>query len=152
MINRNEIYYWIRCSLIEKGYEDIREVSPEKLKETIKEYLKIKCCIENDIPLEELFKKLEILLDQTYKDNQIKDRLMSQFIFYTLNYLSLLQEFEIIWEIDETLVLPEMKKSKYFPDKIDALITSTKMDFISIFNFVFEEAEKVYINQNGFKR
>ena len=55
-----------------------------------------------------------------------------------LQYISLLQNFEVIWVIEEN-TSPLFTYNKTFPDKIDALITKKEID-IDTFNLVLKTA------------
>ena len=79
---------------------------------------------------------LTILFNCFQKNNEEKE--VAGIIHYLLQYISLLQNFEVIWVIEEN-TSPLFTYNKTFPDKIDALITKKEID-IDTFNLVLKTA------------
>ena len=133
-MNTNDIYHVIGVNLLHEGYHDLKDVPFETLEEHIKRYVQYKLQYhDHDLSLDELLKKLEALLTE-----EEKLKTMGNFIHFLLNYFSLLQEFEMVWYIEE-VVEPEFRVSEYLCDKYDGLVTSKDIDYIQTFHFVLEK-------------
>lgn len=140
----NDIYRFIGDALIFDGYTNIRDISVEIIEEKINEYLRMKLN-ESDESLDNntLLRKLESFLEGQHN----KDQMLANFIFYLLWYMSMYQEWEIIWRIED-VDTPYLKESEFAPGKIDSLVTSKDIDYISIFNFVLQEVKKLTNNES----
>lgn len=140
----NDIYRFIGDALIFDGYTNIRDISVEIIEEKINEYLRMKLN-ESDESLDNntLLRKLESFLEGQHN----KDQMMANFIFYLLWYMSMYQEWEIIWRIEDVDTL-YLKESEFAPGKIDSLVTSKDIDYISTFNFVLQEVKKLTNNES----
>lgn len=144
MIFTNDIYRFIDDSLLADDYKDIRAVPINVLEEKINEYLKMKLN-ENDESLDNttLLTRLEMFLEGQHS----KGQMMANFTFYLLHFMSIMQGFSITWQIEE-VDTPYFKCSEFVPGKIDSLITSKDIDYISTFNFVLEEIRKLTNNES----
>ena len=72
------------------------------------------------------------------------EKSLSTIIHYLLGYISLLQQFEITWEIKENIEPTLINNDKY-PEKIDHLISSINIDenlFALVLNTALEYKEK----------
>lgn len=137
-MNTNDIYHIVGVYLMYQGYDDVREVPIEALKEQIKNYILYKIqYFGSDLDLMGALTKLETMVSE-----EEKSQAMGNFIHYLLGYLSLLQGFEMVWYIDNDIEEPIFKKSDYNSDKYDGLVTSKKINYIKTFKFVLDEIEK----------
>ena len=73
---------------------------------------------------------------------------MANFVFYILWYMTMLQSFDITWRIHDNANMG-FEMSEFLPNKIDSLVTSKNINYIDTFNFVFEEAKKLYYKLEG---
>ncbi len=135
MINTDDIYRFIENELEYEGYFDIKDVPVEVIEQKINKYLRWKLN-ESDETLDNntLLRRLESFLDIQFN----KEILMDNFIFYLLYYLSMMQDFEIIWE-NEDVDTPYLKASIFVPGSIHSLVTCEHINHIDIFNFVLNE-------------
>lgn len=137
MIFTNDIYRFIGDAVLADGYRDIRDVPVLVIEAKIKEFLMMKLCESNeDLDITTLLTRLE-----SFMDAHNKDKMMANFTFYLLWYMSMLQSYSIIWKIEDVNE-PSFKESSYAPGKIEALITSKNINYIRTFNYVLEEAKK----------
>lgn len=145
MLYTNDIYRYIGDSLTYQGYEDIRDVPLEVIQKEIKNYLMMKLYEKDEnINLDILFKRLENFIDE--KD---KPKLMGNFIHYLLWYISMLQSFEVVWYIEFNQKIPTFKESKFYPGKLDGLVTNQDIDYLATFNYCLEIAEKLKEKERG---
>lgn len=144
MIFTNDIYQIVGFNLEEAGYNDIREVSPNILKEEIKKYLMLKLHeTDDDLEFDILFKRLESFIVEPEKTKE-----MGVFIHYLLWYMGMLQGFEMVWYMEEDATEPRLKENTVFPGMLDGLVTSKEIDYLKTFNFVLEECKKIK-NERG---
>ncbi|MBE6154900.1 MAG: hypothetical protein E7163_04955 [Firmicutes bacterium] len=140
----NDIYFFIKKSLKLQGFNDIREVPIDTLKETIRKYIMFKLrnkdekiYEQDNIDLDILFQKYE-----NYIEKRDKPIIMGNFIHCILSYISLIQGWEIVWEIDDKQDEP-IFKCNFEPGKIDRLVTKENINYLATFNFCLEEARKL---------
>jgi len=118
MIYTNDLYIVIGKSLIVQGYSNMIDIPFEIIKKEIKKYLMVKLYEDNDSKnIDELFTKLE-----SYINERDKIRVMGNIIHYLLWYMSLIQNYEIIWYIEDNKAKPIVRESESAPGKIDGLI------------------------------
>lgn len=141
----NDIYVSIRNSLLSDGYRNIREVPVAVIEEKIKEYLKQKLFIVGDADIKTLLEELE----RCYILEAEKEKGMGNISFYLLWYMAMLQQFEIIWQIEEGPM--HLEESKLYPGKIDKLVTGKNIDYIAVTLFLLEEASKLKERVEGRK-
>ena len=118
-------------SFVSAGYFSIEEVPIEELISKINEYLKEKVKEESLDDIFVLFNKYA-QMTQDKKDAE-------SIIHYLLNYISIMQSFEAIWQISD-VDKPEFTYNKYYPDKIDALNTKKEIDYEATFDLVLNKA------------
>lgn len=144
MIFTNDIYRFVGDAILADGYKDIRIVPIDVIEEKINEFLRMKL-YESDTSLDNtaLLKKLESFIERQHN----KDQMMSVFTFYLLWYMSMYQEREIIWRIED-VDIPYLRESKFAPGKIDSLVTKEDIDYVDTFNFVLQEVKKLTNNES----
>ena len=122
-----QIYMNLR--FVKQGYMNLTEVGESEFLDAIKAFFHMKIPkIKTD--------DLTILFNCFQKNNEEKE--VAGIIHYLLQYISLLQNFEVIWVIEEN-TSPLFTYNKTFPDKIDALITKKEID-VDTFNLVLKTA------------
>ena len=122
-----QIYMNLR--FIKQGYMNLTEVGESEFLDAIKDFFNMNLPeIKTD--------DLTILFNCFKKNNEEKE--VAGIIHYLLQYISLLQNFEVIWVIEEN-TSPLFTYNKTFPDKIDALITKKEID-VDTFNLVLKTA------------
>ena len=122
-----QIYMNLR--FVKQGYMNLTEVGESEFLDAIKAFFNMNLPeIKTD--------DLTILFNCFQKNNEEKE--VAGIIHYLLQYISLLQNFEVIWVIEEN-TSPLFTYNKTFPDKIDALITKKEID-IDTFNLVLKTA------------
>lgn len=73
-------------------------------------------------------------------------------IHYLLAYISILQSFEVVWQINESKE-PAFTYSNHYPDKIDALNTSKEFDCHKVFALALNTAlDLKSLREEGIKR
>ncbi len=122
---------YMNYSFVSAGYFSIEEVPIEELISKINEYLKEKVKEESLDDIFVLFNKYA-QMTQDKKDAE-------SIIHYLLNYISIMQSFEAIWQISD-VDKPEFTYNKYYPDKIDALNTKKEIDYEATFDLVLNKA------------
>lgn len=122
---------YMNYSFASVGYFSIEEVPIEELISKINEYLKEKVKEES---LDDIF----VLFNKYAQMTQDKKDVES-IIHYLLNYISIMQSFEAIWQISD-VDKPEFTYNKYYPDKIDALNTKKEIDYEATFDLVLNKA------------
>lgn len=144
MIFTNDIFRFIGDSILADGYKDIRKVPINVTEEKINEFLRMKLSESN----KELDNSALLMRLQSFLEGQPnKDQMMANFTFYLLWYMSMLQGFEIIWRIEE-VDSPKFLESEFAPGKLDSLITSKNINYISTFTFVFDKARELKNNES----
>lgn len=144
MIFTNDIFRFIGDSLSADGYKDIREVPIKVVEEKINEFLRMKLSESN----KELDNSALLMRLQSFLEGQPnKDQMMANFTFYLLWYMSMLQDFEIIWRIEE-VDSPKFLESEFAPGKLDSLVTNKNINYISTFNFAFDKARELKNNES----
>lgn len=135
----NDIFRFVGDAILADGYTDIRDISVEIIEEKVNEFLRMKLN-ESDVSLDNttLLMRLEMFLEG-YHD---KDKMMSNFTFYLLHFMSILQGYSIAWKIED-VDKPYLKDSEFTPGKIDSLVTNKDINYIDTFNFVLGEARKL---------
>ena len=114
---------------VKQGYMNLTEVGESEFLDAIKAFFNMNLPeIKTD--------DLTILFNCFQKNNEEKE--VAGIIHYLLQYISLLQNFEVIWVIEEN-TSPLFTYNKTFPDKIDALITKKEID-VDTFNLVLKTA------------
>lgn len=122
-----QIYMNLR--FVKQGYMNLTEVGESEFLDAIKAFFNMNLPeIKTD--------DLTILFNCFQKNNEEKE--VAGIVHYLLQYISLLQNFEVIWVIEEN-TSPLFTYNKTFPDKIDALITKKEID-IDTFNLVLKTA------------
>lgn len=122
-----QIYMNLR--FVKQGYMNLTEVGESEFLDAIKAFFNMNLPeIKTD--------DLTILFNCFQKNNEEKE--VAGIIHYLLQYISLLQNFEVIWVIEEN-TSPLFTYNKTFPDKIDALITKKEID-VDTFNLVLKTA------------
>lgn len=122
-----QIYMNLR--FVKQGYMNLTEVGESEFLDAIKAFFNMNLPeIKTD--------DLTILFNCFQKNNEEKE--VAGIIHYLLQYISLLQNFEVIWIIEEN-TSPLFTYNKTFPDKIDALITKKEID-VDTFNLVLKTA------------
>ena len=122
-----QIYMNLR--FVKQGYMNLTEVGESEFLDAIKAFFHMNLPeIKTD--------DLTILFNCFQKNNEEKE--VAGIIHYLLQYISLLQNFEVIWVIEEN-TYPLFMYNKTFPDKIDALITKKEID-VDTFNLVLKTA------------
>lgn len=122
-----QIYMNLR--FVKQGYMNLTEVGESEFLDAIKAFFHMNLPeIKTD--------DLTILFNCFQKNNEEKE--VAGIIHYLLQYISLLQNFEVIWVIEEN-TSPLFTYNKTFPDKIDALITKKEID-VDTFNLVLKTA------------
>ena len=122
---------YMNYSFVSAGYFSIEEVPIEELISKINEYLKEKVKEESLDDIFVLFNKYA-QMTQDKKDAE-------SIIHYLLNYISIMQSFEAIWQISD-VDKPEFTYNKHYPDKIDALNTKKEIDYEATFDLVLNKA------------
>ena len=123
-------YGFMNYSLIKKGYMTIEEVPMEELVDTISLYLKEKTKEEsNDV----------FMLFKVYVSKNPDEQELATIIHYLLNYISIMQEFAVVWEINQSET-PNFTYNKYNTDKIDALNTTQKIPYEETFELVLNKS------------
>ena len=122
-----QIYMNLR--FVKQGYMNLTEVGESEFLDAIKAFFHMNLPeIKTD--------DLTILFNCFQKNNEEKE--VAGIIHYLLQYISLLQNFEVIWVIEEN-TSSLFTYNKTFPDKIDALITKKEID-VDTFNLVLKTA------------
>lgn len=133
----NDIFHLIGDSLMIDGYRNIREVPASVIEEKIKEYLRSKLFIDdNNLSLSSLMEELA----KCYTINADKEKGLGNICFYLLWYLSMLQQYEIVWRIEEGPIHFVMSEDR---NKISELHTSKAIDYEKTAIFLLEEATKI---------
>lgn len=137
-MNTFDIYHIVGTYLMYEGYDDVKTVPIEVLKEQIKNYILYKIqYFGSDLDLMEALSKLE---ERT--EYEQKEKAMGNFIHFLLSFFSVLQGFEMVWYIEDNVEGPTLKRSTYNPEKYDGLITSKEIDYKKTFQFMLDEIEK----------
>lgn len=137
-MNTYDINHIVGTYLMYEGYDDVKTVPIDVLKEQIKNYILYKIqYFGEDLDLMGSLSKLE---EQTSSEE--KDKAMGNFIHFLLSFFSMLQGFEMVWYIDDTVVDPVLKRSTYDENKYDGLVTNEKIDYKKTFQFMLDEIEK----------
>lgn len=130
--------FYMTYYLVKKGYTNILEVPANELVSGLTSYLmqelKLK---ETKEDIFSLYKRYASIVKEPEKS-------ISAIIRYLLGYISLLQQFEITWEIKENIEPTLINNDKY-PEKIDHLISSINIDenlFALVLNTALEYKEK----------
>lgn len=135
---------YMNYSFVSAGYFSIEEVPIEELISKINEYLKEKV-------KEESFDDIFVLFNKYAQMTQDKKDAES-IIHYLLNYISIMQSFEVIWQISD-VDKPVFTYNKYYPDKIDALNTKKEIDYEATFDLVLNKAiDLKALIQEGYSR
>lgn len=127
------IFSYMNELLIQNGYVDLEEVSKEELINGLSLYLAEKTN-ESDMEIGSLFTK--------YLSTKPNEHELAELIHYLLRYISVIQHFAIIWEVEEN-VSPTFIYNRFYPDKINSLLTSKEIDYKEAFPFVLNKALEI---------
>lgn len=142
----NDLFFKINNNLINLGYTNIKNVSYEVLENSIKGYLIEKLNLEKtgEYVLTDLINQIA---NHIPKDKRQLE--MAKLTHFLLNILSGIQDFEIIWYIDKEAKQPYLKRSEFFPDKYDALVSSEDFDYMKTFQIVLEKLREIPVEIRG---
>lgn len=142
MLNFN---FYMNYHLIKKGYFNITEIPSEVFENTLKEFFLESLAIKNiNVDIFTLFNKYAAKVDDKKE--------LYNIIHYLLAYISILQSFEVVWQINESKE-PVFTYSNHYPDKIDALNPSKEFDYHKLFALALNTAlDLKSLREEGIKR
>lgn len=120
---------YMNYNLIKKGYSNMEEIPITEIINTATNFLASKLHFNEPNPdINTLF--IEFSMKKSTNPEEIV-----MIIYYLLDYISILQHYEIIWEIADVKE-PIFTYSKQYPSQIDSLITSKIWDYQKVFALV----------------
>lgn len=124
-------YAYMNYHLIEQGYVTMNEVPAEEIVSLLESFLKERLLEKEESDIFNLYSKL----NQVTEDKKEVETI----IHFLLGYMADLQGFAIVWYINETEE-PTFTYNKFYPDKIDGLNTTDKIDYEKVFVYVLNAA------------
>lgn len=127
------IFGYMNELFIQKGYVALEEVSKEELINGLSLYLTQKVN-EQDMDIGSLFTK--------YLSTKPNEHELAELIHYLLRYISIVQHFAVTWEVEDN-VSPTFIYNRFYPDKINSLLTSKEIDYNEVFPFVLNKVLEI---------
>lgn len=124
------VFGYMNNFFVQKGYVAIEEISKEELINGLSLYLAQKVQ-DQDMDIIMLFTK--------YLSTKPDECELAELIHYLLKYISAVQHFAVLWEIEDD-AYPIFIYNRIYPDKINSLITSHEIDYKKVFPFVLNKA------------
>ena len=128
--------FYMDTYLSRKNYANmsLEEVPIEEIVNAINEYLKIQ--LEKETPVDTilLFQEYENMLKSLQKPKDI-----NAIIYFLLEYISALQHFAVLWQVNNTEE-PIITYNETYPDKIDSLYTKETVDYQKTFELLLNTA------------
>ena len=82
------------------------------------------------------------LLFTKYLSTKPNEHELAELIHYLLRYISIVQHFAVTWEVEDN-VSPTFIYNRFYPDKINSLLTSKEMDYNEVFPFVLNKVLEI---------
>ena len=109
---------FMNYTLVKKGYQNIEEVPKEVFLNAIITYF-LRHTDASSLDVYTLF--------QEYVKSTTQKEELEDIIYYLLGYISIIQNFQVNWYINES-VEPMLTFNMHYPDKIDGLNTKEEFD------------------------